>query len=396
MVSWSGTAADDVRRGTAEADRLFGRGGDDDLSGLGGDDSLYGEDGADVLRGGPGDDHVHGAFFDPFKGFADGGDRLYGDSGNDFLSGGNGSDTVRGGAGDDTLEGNDGEDLLYGGPGNDRLRGGLDADRLFGGEGDDELDGGWWYGNILAGGAGDDFYHVYGSVFEDVGSFVREDPGEGDDTVEYQGDFFTEDGTELGHVENFTVLATPIIDIGPWIEFDGNDRNNRIGVNDWANWHIKGHGGDDVLSGSYGSEASDQGFRADDRLEGGAGNDRLIGGRGADTLAGGTGRDDFQFGRLSDSSTADGGRGIDLIEDFEAGQDDLVFDGSADADATLAGRQKFVFIGEDADPGRGELSYRWEGGETLVLGNADDDAAPEFQVRIVGNVALAPGDFLIF
>ena len=167
---------------------------------------------------------------------------------------------------------------------------------------------------------------------------------------------------------------------------------------------IRGGAGDDRLLGEsgtdtlYGEDGNDilHGGTDVSYLHGGAGNDRLIGGRGADTLAGGTGRDDFQFGRLSDSSTADGGRGIDLIEDFEAGQDDLVFDGSADADATLAGRQKFVFIGEDADPGRGELSCRWEGGETLVLGNADDDAAPEFQVRIVGNVALAPGDFLIF
>jgi Ca2+-binding RTX toxin-like protein len=435
MVDWSGTSGSDIHRGTDAADRLRGRAGDDDLAGLAGDDFLYGESGDDVLRGGAGSDRLYGETFNP-PDTGGGDDRLYGEGGNDFLNGGSGNDQLDGGAGNDLLNGWTGSDTLYGGTGNDVLnagtegvfqptdapsyfsnrlfggdgndsllggggmdfldggagndilQGGQDADHLLGGAGDDVLDGGGWYGNLLEGGPGNDLYLFYSSGIDDVTNFVVELPGEGVDTIEYTGDLLGPDGADLPEVENFTVLSGSSFQANtPYAIFDGNAHDNRILMNHADHrWQVRGFEGRDILQGAAG----------DDLLEGGTGDDRLIGSAGADRLIGGDGLDDFQFNQPRDSSWVGGGRGLDAVEDFQTGADDLVFGGGFDADTTVSGRQKFTFIGDSANPGRAQLSYRQEGGNTLLLGNIDSDPASEFQVRILDLVKIAAGDILIF
>jgi Ca2+-binding RTX toxin-like protein len=449
MVTWIGTPGSDVRRGTDAADHLWGRAGNDELSGLGGDDFLYGEIGNDTLRGGAGSDRLYGEIYNPPAGGggsrppdpAGRNDSLYGEAGNDFLNGGvrddlldggtgndklngwTGSDTLYGGDGDDELDagaegdnlfplnyslidklyggaGNDtligrtGKDLLDGGAGDDDLQGGGDADHLMGGAGNDILDGGWWYGNVLEGGSGDDYYRVYYSAIEDVSSNVIELPGGGVDTVESRGDHPPLDGEDLPEIENFIIRGG----FDGEIVFNGNAHDNQIRVYDGTNnWHILGLAGDDVLYGSNGISSTGLTYiPGEDWLEGGDGNDRLIGGWSSDRLNGGAGRDDFQFNRPSDSSIADGGRGIDRIDDFKVGLDDLVFSGSFDADTTVAGRQKLSFIGESDTPGRGQLAYQHEDGDTLLVANLDNDPDAEFQVQIVGLAPISAGDVLIF
>jgi Ca2+-binding RTX toxin-like protein len=259
---------------------------------------------------------------------------------------------------------------------------------LLGGPGNDVLDGGGWYGNLLEGGHGNDLYLFYSSGIDDVTNFVIELAGEGIDTIEYTGDLLGRDGADLPEVENFTVLSGISIQYNPpFAIFDGNSHDNRILMRHAEHrWQVRGFEGNDLI----------QGAGNDDWLEGGSGADRLVGGAGADRLTGGEGRDDFQFNQLGDSSWVGGGRGPDQIDDFEPGLDDLVFAGGFDADTTMTGRQKFTFIGDSGSPGRAQLSYKHEGGNTLVLGNADSDPASEFQVRILDLVSVAAADILIF
>jgi hypothetical protein len=105
--------------------------------------------GNDIIRGTPGDDVICAGA---------GNDVVYGLDGNDVLIGGAGKDVLRGGPGDDQLEGGSGGDELVGGPGNDGLRGGSDGDRLSGQLGDDSLDSedGVSGNDVLNGGVGID------------------------------------------------------------------------------------------------------------------------------------------------------------------------------------------------------------------------------------------------
>ncbi|MEV8633159.1 PQQ-dependent sugar dehydrogenase [Streptosporangium sp. NPDC051023] len=86
----TGTARDDVLRGTTGPDVIVGLAGRDTVRGLGGDDVVCGGEGNDTLLG---------------------------EGGNDVLYGGPGRDDLNGGAGDDTLHGRRGEDVFNGGPG---------------------------------------------------------------------------------------------------------------------------------------------------------------------------------------------------------------------------------------------------------------------------------------
>jgi len=90
--------------------------------------TITGTAGNDVLRGTGGDDVICGLA---------GNDTLIGNGGNDMLLGGAGNDTLEGGAGKDVLMGGGGKDTLNGGTGNDALAGGAAVDKLTGGAGAD-------------------------------------------------------------------------------------------------------------------------------------------------------------------------------------------------------------------------------------------------------------------
>jgi hypothetical protein len=165
-----GTAGDDLLRGTAGDDVICGLGGDDRIIGLGGDDVLRGGAGDDVVRGGAGDDRVLGGA---------GNDRVYGQGGDDVVRGDSGDDEVVGGArGDDLLRGADGTRQ------NDRLRCGADDDRALADAGDRVRQD----CESLTQNDPPTYIALFpATVFEnefagaDVGSFITDDPDEGDE-----------------------------------------------------------------------------------------------------------------------------------------------------------------------------------------------------------------------
>lgn len=212
---------------------------------------------------------------------ADGGLTIAG-AGDDIVNGRRGDDIVEGGTGDDILKGFRGDDLLQGGQGDDTLRGGRNDDLLDGGDGDDRLFGGR-NDDILLGGSGDDTARG----------------GRGDDQIEGgSGD------DQLSGDQDDDVL----------VGGTGDDRLNG-GRGDDA---LEGNDGFDKLFGGLGDDVL-EGGDGNDVLMGGGGNDRIFGGDGVDVLNGGLGQDSFIF--------TYGEGGLDLVSDFAADTDQLLFVG---------------------------------------------------------------------
>ncbi|GAA6165836.1 hypothetical protein NBRC116590_35400 [Pelagimonas sp. KU-00592-HH] len=193
----------------------------------------------------------------------EGSNTLAGRKGDDDLSGGIGADLLRGQRGNDTLQGDQGDDSLKGGFGADSLIGGEDNDLLQGENGNDTLSGGL-DDDTLEGGAGAD-------------------------------SLLGEEGLDL--------LKGA----------DGNDT-------------LRGQQGDDTLRGGVGNDLLAGGADNDlqlgedgkDTLNGGVGNDTLNGGKGADVLSGDTGNDRLIGGTGSDEFVFADGFGVDVIQGFEA------------------------------------------------------------------------------
>ena len=268
----------DLLSGGAGNDLLDGGAGADTLQGDEGDDALYGADGNDAMLGGAGNDLLEGMT---------GRDTLSGEAGADTLRGGDDADQLFGGSEADLLEGGLGTDTLSGGTGADTLRGGDDADRLAGGSEGDLLEAGRGNDTLLGetgndtlrGGAGADV--LYGGEGDDV--FREGGPASGDDRLR-------------GGAGNDSFTA-------------GAGQDTLFGEN--GNDLLKGNLGDDQLYGGKG----------DDVLRGATGADILQGGQGIDRLNGGAGADQFVFARPAE--------GRDVIQDFRASEDRLVFEGSA-------------------------------------------------------------------
>ncbi|HEY7645664.1 MAG TPA: calcium-binding protein, partial [Hyphomicrobiales bacterium] len=184
----------------------------------------------------------------------------------------------------------------------------------------------------------------------------------------------------------------------------GNDRADGGSGND----RLFGRSGNDTLLGNTGNDALDGGDGNDlllggsgtDTLFGGTGNDILIGGSGGDTLVGGTGADHFRFIFASDSPPSLSPFPTeDKILDFTRAQGDRIDLRQVDADDTVGGNQDFAFIGllGPGTPGKGQLGFNFgPGGETVVMGNTDNDAAVEIEFRVTGPAAPGTviGDYL--
>lgn len=300
--------------GGAGDDTLAGGGGADRLDGGEGNDTLVGSLGADTLEGGAGDDVflVDDASdrISDIAGFdrvvanlsftlGDGIEALdlqagttgIGNALANAINGHAGVNRLEGGGGNDTLNGLDGTDTLLGGDGDDVLLAGsgATADRLEGGAGDDTLDTTGLVGEAratLAGGLGDDVYRL-----GRPGDLIFEDAGGGSDTlIADYAVFEVFLPTQIEHLElrGGTTLGA------------GNDRDNRLTGNGFAN-----------------------------QLYGGAGADTLVGLGGDDRLFGGTGADFFLY-------AAGAAVGRDLIGDFTPGQDRLALTGYGSAAAALA------------------------------------------------------------
>lgn len=171
-------------------------------------------------------------------------------------------------AGDDVVGTGDGDDIIFAGAGDDRIVGGNGSNTIFGEDGNDRVFTGGG-SDYLDGGAGDDVLYSKAGDDEIWGGSGNDriNSGAGDDLV-------------LGQ--------------------DGNDR-------------LFGDQGNDVISGGAG----------DDRIYGGEGDDTLIAGAGNDIMVGGNGADTFII--------TEDENGIDVITDFNAEVDKIVFGGAFEA-----------------------------------------------------------------
>ncbi|WP_397418244.1 right-handed parallel beta-helix repeat-containing protein [Phenylobacterium sp.] len=266
-----------------------------------------------------------------------------------------------------------------------------------GGGGNDIIYGGSYGHNTLSGGSGDDTYYVK-NMFETV----VEKAGEGADTVITSVDF------GLGaNIENLRMANGAYFGAG-------NELNNRISGSDAANeLHglggndlIQAGGGNDLVSGGNGADTLAGGMGDDtlqgdaeaDRLGGDAGSDSLSAGLGADTLEGGAGADTLSGGAGSDVflfRAADLGA-TDRILDFSRSEGDKINLSPIDANTSLAGDQRFTFVGSNAfTKTAGELRAVVSNGNTTLMGDTNGDGLADFQLVMVGNGTMQAADFIL-
>ncbi len=215
--------------------------------------------------------------------------------------------------GDDSITGNPGESLVaFGLAGNDTLTGAELTDFLFGGTGDD----------VLAGNAGNDLIDG-GDGADNINTGAGDDlilAGDGNDTV---GGMAGRDTVFAGDGDDLVAWNDPTGDV-----VFGEGGNDILRGGDVAADTIFGGDGDDLIRA-----VANQGLltaNAPDFLYGEAGNDAIAGGNGADFIDGGCGDDVLagfagadQFAFLASEF------GIDIVNDFENGQDLVVLSGFA-------------------------------------------------------------------
>jgi len=225
---------------------------------------------------------------------------------------------------------------------------------------------------VIAGGSGNDVYHVYSHD-----TVILENANAGTDTVHAWSDF-----TLGANLENLVLMVA-----GTGI---GNAAANRMTGSNGADV-IRGMGGNDFLFGRGGSDALDGGS-GNDVLDGGTGNDRLVGGPGRDTMTGGSGRDIFVWDdRESGSSRAT----ADLVLDFRGKEGDRLDLMLVDANTRLKGDQAFTFIGKGAFTKAGQVRYEKTKKDTWIYLNTDADTAPEAVIRLKGAMDMSKGWILL-
>jgi Ca2+-binding RTX toxin-like protein len=286
---------------------------------------------------------VAGDIFDFTAGtLTPGGDRITGGSGDDRLFGEEASNptfpgsfgTIVNAGGNDILGGRDGNDTLLGQVGNDIIDGGAGNDVINGGSGAD-----------LA-----SFVAIAAAVIVDLEGIDGTSTGGSDGELEAIGQ-------GLDHI--LLVERVRGSQLGDTIKGD-NQSNFFLGMD-----------GDDIMLGR-------------------AGNDRLTGGNGKDTLVGGTGTDIFDFDAVAEMSAS--AATADVISDFTAG--DKIDLSTIDANGAIAGDPFFVFK-TTALTGAGQVNFIQSGGNTLIQGSTDADAAAEFIIVLTGLKTLAATDFIL-
>jgi len=332
----NGTVYNDTLTGTDFTDSIDGSAGNDRIYGLAGDDTLHGGDGNDTLSGAGGNDNLVGG---------NGSDSLSGGDGNDTLTGSTESayysslehDTLDGGAGDDAIFGWGAQDQIRGGDGNDYI--GAGGASIDGGGGNDTIT---VHGNAdgsqtdVSGGSGNDLIAGY-----DVAA-IHVHGGDGDDTLYgyYSSDWLSgDDGNDAiyGGYGNDTLLGGAGADL--MYGGAGDDYyyvDNAADVVSEQTWWGGDEGGYDRVAssisytlGAYIEELdligtgniSGAGNELDNSIYGNSGNNLLSGNGGNDTLTGGAGMDSFVF-------SAAAANGVDSIQDFVHGTDQLWFTGS--------------------------------------------------------------------
>lgn len=337
----AGATIEDAFAGDGD-DQLTGNGLGNLLSGGRGNDRLDGGAGSDTLVGGQGDDRF----------IVDGlGDLIVEEAGG-------GLDTVEthvnltlpahverlvlrdaawsgiGSADDNTLIGNGVDSRLMGKAGDDYMVGQAGRDTLDGGGGAD----------TMIGGAGDDRYTV-----GNAGDIVREEAGEGWDTVRSFIDYALPENVER-------------------LELQGTARS---GTGNGSVNTLIGNAVDNLLSGDAGN----------DYMRGEAGADTLNGGAGNDTMIGGGGNDLYIVGVRNDVTVEQAGEGYDAVLTYAGTTrlgdniERLEFGGGARVGYGNDGRN--TIIGNaDANYLRGEGGADrlfGAGGRDTLIGGAGDD-----------------------
>ena len=319
-----------------------------------------------------------------------------GTSGKNTIKGSALADIINGLGGNDTLSGMAGADVIDGGAGNDYLNGGEDADILIGGSG---------Y-NDLCGGAGNDTFRMSsrlgGALFSDDLVYDMTD-GDLIDLAAWGVSDFSQVlalmgngyyGAGLNAYYNGVNHVLSFLGVVAW-QFEEDDfvystagAGTQTGT---ANADVLfGSTGADTLNGAAGRDKLLGGLGAD-VLNGGAGDDDLIGGAGADNLTGGAGKDWFVYDDISETGL---GAARDVIADFVRGTDKIDLC-DIDAREGLGGNQAFTWRGTSAFTGAGQLRFEHVGGNTIIYGSTDADAAAEFEIQLTGTINLTASDFFL-
>lgn len=315
-----------------------------------------------------------------------------------ILSGTDAPNTINGTADGDVINGYAGNDILRGKGGNDIIDGGQGDDTLQGGDGDD----------VIAGSAGiyQGIWGAYGVIIGSAGNDVI-NGGNGIDTVSYAHGYANKGiivdlaagtaTTTTGHdtlvsIENVTGSLWDDTLLGSSVAnyldgFGGNDKLDGRGGND----SLYGYGGNDTLLGGSGNDEL-QGSSGNDSLNGGTGNDWLWGGSEKDIYVGGAGADKFTFD-FYDLVTGAASRNI--VSDFSRAQGDKIDLYFIDADSTDIYVDQFTFVGTGAFTDAGQVRYQHVGGNTIIQGNTDADAAPEMEIQVTGIIDFVASDFIL-
>ncbi len=399
-----GEDGNDFLYGEAGNDTLYGGQGNDTISGDAGNDTIYGDagndtisgnDGNDILSGGEGDDSLNGQAGDDVYVFGSGHDVVK-DSGlaadidkiqfgagvtlanltfirtldatNDLTIADNLGNTMKitgqfstsltdrieklvfqGETVDFTAirietTGNDSNNTLYGiknggASVNDILYGYGGNDSIYAYDGDDTLIGGTGDDN-LSGGLGNDTY-IFAPGFQS--DAIRENPGEGTDTIKFTGGILSQN-VQMWIADNnlyFRLADNPSDQLVVYGasgaqngESDVTSRIERVVFDNGIVWDLtqgiisqgnlqnsstlKGTPGSDTITGSSGSET----------IYGGGGNDTITGEAGIDYMSGGAGDDTYVFAPgFTGVSFLKTGKYDSIIEELNGGTDTILLTG---------------------------------------------------------------------
>lgn len=314
----------------------------------------------------------------------DGVDVLVGTSGPNIIIGQSGDDSITGGPADDQIFAGDGNDTVNAGGGHDLVVGGRGRDSLAGGDGTDTVS----YAEATAGvtidlGRGvavsqlsdgfdslSGFENVVGSSLPDVitgdGGANALLAGGGNDTLIGGGGADILDGGSGVDTVLYTNAPGPVsVDLAA-----GVASNDGTGASDLL------VSIENVFGSPFGDTLAGDG--AANVIVGGGGDDVIRGGAARDTLTGGAGSDTFDFGNLSDhvatpvNGPPTGAETVDIIADFQNGQDQFRFDGTIglpEGSPTLG--VNFSVIGTSYDgTSSGGPNDAWQNGDPSFIFDA--------------------------
>ncbi|MEM7505752.1 MAG: hypothetical protein AAF415_03320 [Pseudomonadota bacterium] len=256
------------------------------------------------------------------------------------------------------------EPLLIGGPGDDLIDGTEENDTLVGNGGDDTLNGLGGDDTLFGGAGADDL-----------------DGGAGEDTASYL--------TSTARVQADLLETT--VTVGDAVGDTFTDIENLTGTN--FNDTLRGDNADNILTGGG---ASDRifGRSGDDTIDGQNGTDILYGNAGADVMTGGNGNDRYIYFNLNDSRVGAGN--ADVITDFNVLGNDRIEISRIDANENQGGNQVFQFVGTaDFSNTAGELRAASIGDNTLIQADVTGNGAADFEIELIGDVALDASDFVL-